>query len=382
MSKQSSLALPEFDVNKSLPLRIVTKAVSVTFLILLVVAFIGGIIIFTVDMDATISSDGLLEASNVSRLHSPESGIINKVFVASGDTVEADQKIAELDSTDLKERLIQLESELSLTQNNYSKSKENVLYSKRERDIALTKANAQLLRAKASFRDRILDFFPDADPDSVLDNYKPGTHINLDYAMAEVHSAEAEIKNQELQIEMLSLKEYELRELEISIDKLRKEMRIVQSKLDNLVIKSPIKGIILTEGIDRLVGNYFNKGELLIEISDITKWNVTLFVNEADVHNIDIGDRVKIEVNALKSEKDFDLLSGLVTSVSAEQINDQDDIYRAYAGRYRVSAKIEGMRNGYLTEDLFKHGYTVKANIITKSGKIVELLLDYLRENL
>lgn len=382
MSKQSGLALPEFDVKKSLPLRIVTKAVSVTFLILLVVVFIGAIIIFTVDMDATISSDGLLEASNISRLHSPESGVINKVFVTSGDTVETDQKIAELDSTDLKEKLIQLESELRLTRNNYSKSEENVLFSKRERDIALTKAKAQLLRAKASFRDRILDFFPDSDPDSVLDNYKPGTHINLDYAMAEVHSAEAEIKNQELQIEMLSLKEYELRELEISIDKLRKEMRIVQSKLDNLIIKSPIKGIILTEGIDRLVGNYFNKGELLIEISDITKWNVTLFVNEADVHNIDIGDRVKIEVNALKSEKDFDLLSGIVTSVSAEQINDQDDIYRNYSGLYRVSAKIEGVRNGYLTEDLFKHGYTVKANIITKSGKIVELLLDYLRENL
>lgn len=382
MSKESDLALPEFDVTKSLPLRIITKAVSITFLILLFAVFIGGIIIFTVDIDKTISTSGLLEASNISRLHSPQSGVIKKVFIASGDTVKINQKIAELDSTDLKEQLIQLDSELRLTQNSYSRSKENVFFSKTERDLALTKAKAQLLRAKASFRDRILDFFPDSNPDSLLNNYRPGTHINLDYAISEVHSTEAEIKIQELQIEMLSLKEYELRELEISIDKLSKEKEIIQTKLDNLSIRSPIKGIVLTEGVERIVGNYFNKGELIIVITDITKWDVTLFVNEADVHKIDLGDRVKVEVSALQSEKDFDLLLGVVTSVSAEQIKVHDDIYMNYSGLYRVSVKIEGMRNGYLTEDLLKHGYAVKASIITKSGKIVDLLLDYLRENL
>jgi|GEM_PF-4008396 len=381
-SKESELMLPEFDVDKNLPLRVVTKSVSVTFIILLIVVSLTGIIIFTVEMDVTVNANGFLEASNVSRLHSPESGVINRVFIYSGDTVQVNQKIAEIDSTELRERLLQIKSELALKKNSYNRLKQNINYSVRENEIQLSKAKSQLIRAKASFRDRLFDFFPNDDPDSVFENYIPGEHINLDFAMAEVNIALSEIDNQVLKSEMIALNEYELKELEISINKLSEEKKINDEKLKNLVIRSPVDGIILSEGVDRLVGEYFSKGTLLLEISIVDDWNATLFVQENEIHKIKLRDRVKVEIIALKSKRDIELLNATVKSVAAESISNKDVKYANFAGFYRVSVKFDENSENNLFLDLFKHGYSVKANIITRSGKIAQLIYDYITENL
>lgn len=374
--KENVFSLPDVEVKKTLPIRFVNKAVSLTFIIIVAIVVIGTIVVFSVSTSITIKAEGILEPSKITHIHSIESGIIKKILVKSGDTVSVNQALVILDSTALMTSLFDIQSRIASDKNSYNQKKEKAIFDKRQSELSLQSAEAQLIKAKASFRDRISGFFPKANLDSLFNNYKPGENITLDYAMSDVRSAETAINSSKLGLQMLDLTKYELTQLQIDLDKLYEQERIIKEKLKNCILRSNVPGIVLTEGIENLVNNYVTEGTKLLDIAETKEWDAVLFVNENDIHQVKLNDSVKIKLDALQSTGSYELYNASVTSIAAEKISAKD-YYPNFAGLYRVSVKL--YNTGKPEQSKFKYGYKVNGEIITDSGKIVDLLIKYFR---
>ncbi len=377
--KNHHLSLPEIKTTKGTAVRFIDKAITITFSILMFIVLLSITIFYFVQMELTVDAEGILEPNEIMQIHVPESGIIKEVFVKSGDSITVGQPIAILDSTKLLNSLINIISGISTNNNEKDRIKSKVKFEREQNKNLLKKAEAQLIRAKASFRDRLTNFFVSPNVDSIYENYKIGSNITLDYSMAEILIAESDIENINLEIKKLELKEFELNDLKIKLTKLYQEKDILENKLNNVLIKSPLSGTILTENVSELKNNYFSEGSFLLTIGQKDKWNAVLFVNERDIHQVKTTNRVKIELNALQSTEDFELYDAEVISLASEKINSIDK-YSNYNGLYRITTRILMNQKNNLDFTKLKYGYQVKGKIITDSGRIFELLIRYFKD--
>ncbi len=378
INEENIFSLPEIEIKRTLPIRLVNKSVSITFLIIISFVIAATIILFTIKTNLSISADGILSPSKIIHLRSPESGLINKILVKSGDTVKVNEVLVILDSLELKKSLFDIQSQISSDENAFNQKIKNAAFSKTQNELELKSAEEGLIKSKASFRDRISSFFPKANTDSLINNYNPGENITLDYAMADVHSAETAIQLSKLNIKKESLVNYDLTQLQIELKGLLQQERIIKEKLKHLIIKSPAAGIILTEGIEGLSNSYFQQGAKLMDIAETKNWDAVLFVKEDDINKVKINDKVKIKLTALQSEDDYRLFNASIISIGAEKINNNGN-FQSYAGLYRVTVKVN-FNNDKSDLSKLKNEYKVNGEIITDSGKIVDLLIRYFRK--
>ena len=376
--KENVFSLPEIEIKRTLPIRFINRSVSITFLIIVLFVIVASVIVFSVKTNLTISADGILSPSKIIHLHSPESGLINEILVKSGDTVKVNQVLVTLDSLELKKNLFDIQSQIATDENAINKKMKNAAFDKTQNQLELKSTEAGLIKSKASFRDRISSFFPKANLDSLINNYKPGENITLDYAMADVHSSETAIQLSKLNIQKEILVKYDLAQLQIELKGLFKQERIIKEKLKHLVLKSPASGIILTEGIESLSSSYVQQGAKLMDIAETKNWDAVLFVKEDDINRVKINDKVKIKLTALQSEDNYRLFNASIMSIGAEKINNNGN-FQNYAGLYRVTVKVY-FNNDKSDLSKLKYEYKVNGEIITDSGRIIDLLIRYFRK--
>jgi hypothetical protein len=232
--------------------------------------------------------------------------------------------------------------------------------------------------------------------DSLLANHQPGRHVAVDLAVGDVRGAEAEIRLSGTQTDALSLSRFDRQKVDAEVARLDAQIRSAEVRLGRLEMRAPAAGVVLTEQIERLPGAAVRQGDQLLEVADLADWRVTLTVRERDVHKIRVGDSVKVEVQAFGA-KDRDLLRGEVTYVSPEPLGSLGGSSSSGAqpqaggaaggqqggastGMYRVTARLDQAQLAQVGFDKFRRGYTVQGHVITRSGKIISLLWNYLTE--
>lgn len=371
--------LPEISIRKTLSIRFVNKAIAITTLILIITVIVAALVLILVKTKITIDAEGILAPSKIVRIHSPESGLIKKMLVRSGDTVNIKQVLIILDSLDLKKELFDVESQIALDKNSYSQKIKKHIYDEKQNALSLVDAEIQLIKAKASFRDQITNYFPRANFDSLYSHYKPGKSIAIDYAMSEVRSAETALKLSKLNIQTEGMSNYELTQLKIDLKKLYEQKRILNEKLKHVVIKSPIGGIVLTEGIEKLANNYVTEGTELLDIAKTNSWDAILFVDENDIHKVRMSNKVKIKLTPLQSANNYKLYDASIISIAAEKISAKDN-YPNYIDLYRVSVKLTFDGDDKADLSKLKYEYKIDGEIITDSGRIIDLLIRYFRK--
>ncbi len=364
--------LPNITTDKIFGMKILENLVSSIFFIVLVLIVLTLLLTYFVKIDIAIDAKGILEPSIISDIHMPESGSIKKLFINSGDTISIGTTIAILDSTDLKKSLEEINTEIFTVRNRLNKLTSQNIFDKQINKYQLKQAQAKLIKAKATFRDRLTKFYFKPNLDSIYNNYKLGTNITIDYSMAEIISTEAEIKTIELKNEMQKIKEFDSNEIKFSLDNLLIKKKYIINKLNNLVILSPISGIILTEDINKLQGMFFAKGDYFLSIGKSNKWLANLFIKETDIHKIKINDKVKINLQALKNTNKFEFYNASIISISSEKIK-KNGKYSSFFDLYRVSAII--IDNNLDTLKL-KYGYNVNGSIITERKSIINIFFD------
>lgn len=385
------LRLPELGDEGQPGGRFVKRAVSVTLLVIASVFLAGVIVSLVVKMDVTVKSAGVLEPVRVWPVRAASAGSIREVLVESGDTVKANSVVAELDVLALETQLRQLEAQhrsYAIERNRSAASTPMELRQQQDRRAA---AQARLSTARAGLLQRMVEHGFGTNVDSLLASWTLGQHVAIDGAVGEVRAAEADIRLNSTETEMLGLRSYEQEKAGAEMDRLDAQIREVRERIGRATIRAPSDGVVLTDQLERLRGSYVAEGQTLMEVGEQGEWRVTMLVPERDVNKISVGDPVRVEVQAF-SEKDRTQLDAEVSFVASEPVGSGTEAASAGAsksagasagpGVYRVVATLAPGQADRAALDKFRRGYSVSANVVTRSGRIAELGWNYLMERL
>lgn len=372
--------LPELGNGRSGGGRWIRRAVSMTLAVLAVALSTTLIVAFTVRVDDVVRTGGVLEPSRIFPVRTMEAGMIAEVLVQTGDTVVKGQTVARLDPLFLRSSLAELQARYRTGAIELEKVASESPHQQRQQAQRLAQAEARVVTARATLRQRMVENDQGVDVDSLLGAYRLGSHITLDLAVAELRSAEAERRLVNEQTDALGLSRYDRQTGEVSQEQLEAQIGIVRERLGRLDIPAPTGGFVLTEQIEKLPGSSVREGELLLEMAAPDEWRLILHVREGDVHKVRLGDSVKAEIRAFPMDE-RDLLYGSVIHIATDPTPRGIDSATAVpVGTYRVIAALDPRQVAQLGPAKFRRGYTVEGRIIARSGLIIELFWDYVQE--
>ena len=192
------------------------------------------------NLSNTITATGTLEATNTVVVGTQVSGVIEKLYVDFNSVVKKGQLIAELDKSTLQSSLENAEADLE---------RSNASFEYQESNLA---------RNKVLFKK---DLLAKSDYDLVLFNYKT--------SKAEVKSAKANLSR-------------------------------AQRNLSYASIYSPIDGIVLNRAVEegQTVASSMNTPELFTITNDLSTMQVEADIDEADIGQMKLKQRVEFTVDA------------------------------------------------------------------------------------
>ena len=94
-----------------------------------------------------------------------------------------------------------------------------------------------------------------------------------------------------------------------------KHEQLLNSKVENLGVVSPISGTVLTPRVADLLGSYVQEGTALLDIGDLRIMRARIFVSEHDLYKLAPGSRVRLQFDGLWKRRDS-LMSFLATQSS------------------------------------------------------------------
>jgi len=382
------LRLPDLPHEGQPGSRFVLRAVGFTMMTLGTLFGVALLAAVLVKMDVTVKAGGVLEPVRLYPIRAMEGGPIRDVYVQTGDTVKPGQVLARLDTLEIAGQIAQLQAQLRATDVDRRRSATADPLQQRQSYERATQARARLSTSMAALRQRMVEYDLGTNADSLLAHYVPGRHVTLDQAVGDVRSAQADIQLSAGEGDIQALSRFDREKLGSQMDQLTAQITTLQARKERLSLVAPTAGVVLTEELERLPGSYVRAGDQLIELADLHDWRVQLTVSERDVHKISVGDSVKVDLPAF-DQSEREQLGGRVVYVSPEPLTAQapsggtSGVSTAIpTGSYRVIATLERSQLEKMGIQKFRRGYTVQGHVITRSGRIITLLWNYLTEKL
>ncbi len=207
-------------------------------------------------LSSTITATGTIEPISSVEVGTEVSGTISAIYVDYNSIVTKGQVLAELDKT-------VLESELKSQQTNLASAKNEMDYQKKNYD-----------RIKAL--------------------YEKGTVSQIDFESIE----------------------YTYTNAKLTYEKVKLQVVTAQKNLSYTTIKSPINGVVLSKAVEvgQTVAASFSTPTLFTIAEDLTKMQVVVNIDEADIGQVKEGQNATFTVDAFPD----DIFHGKVTQVRLE----------------------------------------------------------------
>jgi putative peptide zinc metalloprotease protein len=88
-----------------------------------------------------------------------------------------------------------------------------------------------------------------------------------------------------------------------------KHQQLLNSKVENLEVVSPISGIVLTPRVADLLGSYAQEGTALLDVGDLRVMRARIFVSEHDLYKLTPGSKVRLQFDGLWKRRDSLMIS-------------------------------------------------------------------------
>lgn len=242
-------------------------------------------------------------------------GRVSQVFVREGQAVTEGQVIAELDRAEFETRLAQAKANLDRAQKS-KKQLETMLDISRKTlpsEVARAQANAQSAQDTLNNAEKNYKRFEELFEKGVVSE-KERDALKLQYDIAQSRLAESE--------SMLRLAQGNL----AKIDAVRQEIDVAAAQtaaanaalnqtsihLDYTQLKSPMGGMITSRNIEP--GETVTPGREVITVSDLSRVDLKIFVDETEIGNVKPGQNVEIKVDTFPGKS----YTGHVSFISPE----------------------------------------------------------------
>ncbi|WP_413669892.1 efflux RND transporter periplasmic adaptor subunit [Mucilaginibacter sp. Mucisp86] len=149
-----------------------------------------------------------------------------------------------------------------------------------------------------------------------------------------------------------------------------------QDNLAKTTIYSPVDGVVSKLSVEkgeRVLGTQQFAGTEIMTISDLSKMDVNVDVNENDINRISLGDSSKIEVDAFLGKK----FTGVVTEIgsSANVVGTSADQVTNFTVKVRINAESYAalLKKTADNPSPFRPGLTATVDISTNSAKALSV---------
>lgn len=237
-------------------------------------------------LTATVSASGALAASVTVQVGAQVSGQIQALLADFNAEVRQGQVIARLDPATFESRVAQAEADVQAGQGTVEVAEGNHLARQAEvkrAEVALSEAQRALERKQGLLAK---DFISPAELDTALAT-RDSARESLSLARANVAVAAAQAKSSRAQL----------------TQKLA-ALRQAQVDRSHTVIHSPVSGTVISRNVDvgQTVAASLQAPVLFTIAQDLSRMDVNIAVDEADVGRIKVGQAVRFSVDAYPGE--------------------------------------------------------------------------------
>ncbi|HEU0053346.1 MAG TPA: HlyD family efflux transporter periplasmic adaptor subunit [Longimicrobium sp.] len=356
----------------------VSRAVSLTLIIFALLLGGATAASILIRLKVTVDGTGALQPAGIWSVRAEEPGVIREVLVRMGDTVRVGQPIARLDSLQLASELDQLRSHRRVLEYDLRLARTSVPLEARSVAEKRAEADAELVRANAALRQRLVEHDFDPDINRLRQSYKVGTNVAIDAGLADVLAAEAASRSAHIEADRLGLKNIEQsRQLE-QLSEIDVQIATLQKRISRLTLHAPATGIVLTDGLERLPGTMLQEGATIMEVAEEGGWRAQLLVAERDVSRIRVGDETLVELRAF-GRVDAPEIRGAVQTVGAEPASGGAQSENRF---FPVTVRLNPEDLQAVGVERLRRGYTAQAKIVTRSERMITLMWEYLLQRM
>ena len=141
----------------------------------------------------------------------------------------------------------------------------------------------------------------------------------------------------------------------LRVDVLRRDLDLLDEQLRSSVVRSPVRGVILTARPDELAGSHTAAGDLLVVVGRTDSLELEFGVGEKDITRVRPGDEVRLRIAALPQQT-FD---GRVSSIAAAPSTVGSDV------RFPVRAVVAN------PDALLRPGMAAYARVLTEPASVL-----------
>jgi HlyD family secretion protein len=270
--------IPVFSPRSSLPVRIVKVERSA--------------------IRSVVSTNGKIEPVENFEAHAPAPTTVKRLLVKEGDHVRKGQLLLELDDADIRSQAAHAQAQISSADAN-----QNELTTGGTHEEVLT-FDSQLIKARA-VRDtavRNLDAFQRLQQQGAASSGEvKQAQDTLQHAQADVTLLEQKQKERYSQSEVAKV--------QAQGSEAKAAYAAAEDSLEKSNVRSPFDGIVYSLPVKQ--GAYVQAGELLLQLADLSRVRVRVFVDEPDVGRLTIGQKTEVTWDAIPGR----IWSGAVSTV-------------------------------------------------------------------
>jgi multidrug resistance efflux pump len=255
--------------------------------VIVAIAAVGGLW-WWLNAGRTVSTDDARVKGTIVTVSSKVPGRIEKILVNEGDSVEAGQVIARIESSDLEAQVAQAKANLSAAQAKLAGIKAgNRPQQVAQAEAAVQQAAANLDNAQKNY-ERIESLYEQG---GVSAQQRDAGQTALEVAKAQYDAA---TQNYSLTAE--GARPEDIQAAQAQVDQAAAALKTIQLQLDNVDIKAPVAGTIAVKSAE--IGEIVAAGQPLFNITDLQDIWVAANIEETYIGRVLVGQPVEFSIDA------------------------------------------------------------------------------------
>jgi HlyD family secretion protein len=242
-------------------------------------------------------------------------GRVANVNVQEGQAIIKGQIIAELDRAEFESRLAQANANLERAQK--AKQQLQTVLSINEKtlpsEVARARANVNSVRDTLKDAEKNYKRFEDLFSKGVItEKERDSMKLNYDVAKSRLIESESVLKLAEGNLTKIDAVKQDIEVAVAQINSASASLNQASIQLDYTQLKSPSDGVVTSRNIEP--GETVNSGREVITISELTRVDLKIFVDETEIGKVKPGQKVDIKVDTFPGKT----YKGIVSFISPE----------------------------------------------------------------
>ena len=320
-------------------------------------------------IDEVVLATGELQPLGAERpIKAPFGGLVKEILVREGQKVTAGQSLLRLDPQVSEKRAETLQTQLKLEEKRFEEESRSI----QARESSLRERTAGLKRALKTENQIYTNIAPLAEQGAIQGTELLRQRNRVEQLESEV--AQSRAKLQEVQAQLLKMKQESLRE----IADLERQLVEVEDTRSKEVLTAPVNGVVYGL-VPSSPGYAASTGEILVKVVPGGVLEAKVFVTNRDVGFLEKGMPAQVRVDAFPYTQ-FGSIPGELKSVGTLPLEPD-----AQNPQPRFPAYIRLDRE-YLTKGRDQYtvsaGQSVQANLVLRDKRVITLLTDAVQKAL